>query len=96
MVDYSTKAFTFLFIITAYNILLALLMIGRFIPVMSGMAMSFVGMGVIFGIAVMVLMPGEKPWRRPKPLPSRRDKAIAEAEATIKYWNDLIKKDGLG
>ena len=65
MIDYSTKAWGIMFMTTAYNCFLGILMISRFVPVMSGMAFSFLGMGILFGISVMVLMPGEKPWRRP-------------------------------
>ena len=78
--DYATKGFGMLFVITIYNIILGLLMIQRFIPVMTGMALSFMGMGVLFGISVMVLIPGEKPWRRPK-------------GRTVDEWNELIRKD---
>lgn len=78
--DHATKGFGMLFVMTIYNIILGLLMVQRFIPVMTGMALSFMGMGMIFGISVMVLIPGEKPWRRPKQC--RKD------------YNELIRKDG--
>ena len=92
MNDYYPKAAAALFVITAYNALLGLLMIARFIPVMSGMALSFLGMGLLVGIAIMILMPGEKPWRKPS-YKTRRDRALREAEESLEYWNNLIKED---
>ena len=78
--DHSTKAFGALFVISIYNIILGALMVNRFIPVMTGMALSFTGMGIITGVAAMALIPGEKPWRRPK-------------GRTVDEWNELIRKD---
>ena len=75
-------------VITAYNALLGLLMVNHFVPVMSGMALSFVGMGILCGVSVMVLMPGEKPWRAPK-----RAAKDSDINDDIEYWNDLIRKD---
>lgn len=92
-----TQAFAAIFVITVYNVLLGCLMVGRFIPVLTGMALSFAGMGVICGVATMVLMPGEKPWRRPKKrsydIPDCYDIGLKE-EAD--YWNERFRKDGLG
>ena len=81
--DEMQKGFGMLFVMTAYNIILGLLMVQRWIPVMTGMALSFMGMGMIFGISVMVLIPGEKPWRRPKQCKREAD-----------YWNDKFRSDG--
>ena len=92
MNDYYPKAVAALFVITAYNALLGLLMVARFIPVMSGMALSFLGMGLLVGIAIMILMPGEKPWRKPQ-YETRRQTALREAEESLEYWNNLIKED---
>ena len=83
MIDYSTKAFTMLLFISAYNALLGLLMVGQWVGVMMGMSLCFLGIGVMFGISVMVLMPGEKPWRKPK----HPDKDEAD------YWNEIIRRD---
>lgn len=92
-----TQAFAAIFVITVYNILLGCLMVGRVIPVMTGMGLSFAGMGFICGLATMVLMPGEKPWRRPKKksydVPNNYDIGLKE-EAD--YWNERMRKDGLG
>jgi hypothetical protein len=37
-----------------------------------------------------VLMPGEKPWRRPK---HTRTAAAPKLSDDAEYWNDLIRKD---
>ncbi len=87
--DYSTKGWAMLFVMSAYNAILGLLMVNRFVPIMTGMALSFLGMGIVFGVSVMVLMPGEKPWRRPKHTSTAAPKLSDDAE----YWNNLIRKD---
>ena len=95
--DHATKAFAALFVISIYNILLGALMINRFIPVMTGMALSFTGMGIITGVSAMVLIPGEKPWRRPKRRVIEMEKDYdKELMAEADYWNERFRKDGLG
>ena len=93
----ANKAFGMLFVITAWNMVLGCLMVSRFVPVMTGMALSFAGMGILCGVSCMVLIPGEKPWRRPKrrsyDLPQDYDRGLKE-EAD--YWNERMRKDGLG
>jgi len=65
VIDLSTKAFGILFILTAYNLMLAALMIFGVAPVWLGMLLAFAGMTGIVIASIAVLMPGQRPWRRP-------------------------------
>jgi len=67
-------AFAALFIMSVWNVLLGLLMIGEVVTVVDGMLFAFIGMVGIFIASKKALMGDEQPWESPKKYRERSEK----------------------
>lgn len=68
-------AFAALFIMSVWNVLLGLLMIGEVVTVVDGMLFAFIGMTGIFIASKKALMGDEQPWESPKKYKERKENA---------------------
>lgn len=67
-------AFSALFIMTVFNVILGIFMITGLLPLSFGMVLAVVGMGGISYKAWRMLMNDERPWESPKQYKERTDK----------------------
>ncbi|MGA0867011.1 MAG: hypothetical protein ACO3QV_06820 [Candidatus Nanopelagicaceae bacterium] len=67
-------AYASLFIMTAFNAILGILMIAGLVPVVYGMVLAFFGMAVIVHKAWRMLMGDIRPWESPKQYHERINK----------------------
>jgi hypothetical protein len=68
-------AFAALFIMSVWNVLLGLLMIGEVVTVVDGMLFAFIGMAGICFASKKALMGDEQPWESPKQYKERKENA---------------------
>jgi hypothetical protein len=67
-------AFVALFVMSVWNVLLGVLMIGEVVSVTDGMLFAFIGMTGIFISSKRRLMGDERPWESPKKYRERTGK----------------------
>ena len=61
-----SKATAYLVLLTIGNTMFGGLMISEIVPVYVGMLLCFLWAIVLIGHSIRTLMPGEKPWQRPR------------------------------
>lgn len=61
-----SKATAYLILLTVGNMILGGLMVAEVVPVYIGMILCFLWAGAVVWHSICNLMPGEKPWNRPR------------------------------